>query len=309
MKEARKRQGIAEVGDEAVVQAETRKATLARQEMAEAGLKVQRERAASSKAARRTIGETLQRLVTQDEAGREAARSLVAAREAASPDDSASSPHDLASPSERRHASWSSFDAMAGSEIVPGGETLVFTGQSYGYWDIGNTWGSLVYGHEPADEYALRVQSIDGEPDYAYGAYGFNLVLQAPTATTVEVRPFMRYEYQTRLEGPTSFWGDGEAWFRWGLEMGVWQDGNPVVGFSTTQIANGSISGGAPIESWDGGYAPSDLKVGFLMEAGRPYTVTIGAWANCDSWCSPGACGKVSVDMWLKLPLVFVDPV
>lgn len=309
MKEARKRRGIVEVGDEAVVQAETRKATQARQGLAEAGLKVQRERAASSKAARRTIGETLQRLVTQDEAGREAARSLLAAREPASPDDSASSPENIASSPERRRASWSSFDATAGPEIVPGGETLIFTGQSYGYWNTEYTWGSPLYSDDPADEYAVRVQSIDGEPDYVYGAYGFNLVLQARTATTVEVRPFLRYEYQTRLEGPTSFWGDGEAWFRWGLEMGVWQDGNPVTDFSTTQISNGSISGGAPIESWDGGYAPSELKVGFLMEADRPYTVTVGAWANCDSWCSPGACGKVTVDMWLKMPLLFVDPV
>ncbi|WP_436760466.1 hypothetical protein [Streptosporangium sp. V21-05] len=302
MREARKRRGIVEVGDEAVVQAETRKAAQARQELAEAGLKVQRERAASSKAARRTIGETLQRLVTQDEAGREAARSLLAAREPASPDDSTSSP-------ERRHAARPSSDATAAPEIVPGGETLIFTGQSYEYWNTGNTWGSLVYGNDPADEYARRAQSIDGEPDYAYGAYGFSLVLEARTATTVEVRPFLRYEYQTRLEGPTSFWGDGEAWFRWGLEMGVWQDGNPVTDFSTTQISNGSISGGAPIESWDGGYAPSELKVGFLMEADRPYVVTVGAWANCDSWCSPGACGKVTVDMWLKMPLLFVDPV
>ncbi|MER5647468.1 hypothetical protein [Streptosporangium sp. NPDC002524] len=302
MKEARKRRGIVEVGDEAVVQAETRKAIQARQELAEAGLKVQRERAASSKAARRAIGETLQRLVTQDEAGREAARSLLAAREPASPDDSTSSP-------ERRHAARSSFAATAVPEIAPGGETLIFTGQSYDYWRTGNTWGSPLYSDDPADEYAVRVQSIDGEPDYAYGAYGFEIVLETRTATTVEVRPFLRYEYQTRLEGPTSFWGDGEAWFRWGLEMGVWQNGNPVADLSTTQISNGSISGGAPIESWDGGYAPSELKVGFLMEADRPYVITAGAWANCDSWCSPGACGKVTVDMWLKMPLLFVDPV
>ncbi|MGJ6966741.1 hypothetical protein ACSDR0_32990 [Streptosporangium sp. G11] len=299
MKEARKRRGIVAVDDEAVIQAETRKAIQARQDLAEAGLRAQRERAVARKAARRTIGEILQRLVNQDEAGREAARSLLAARE---PDAPVSSP-------DRRHASRSPFNAPFGAEIVPGGETQIFTGQSYGYWTTGSTWGSLAYGHDPADEYARRVQSIDGEPDYAYGAYGFNVVLQAPAATTVEVRPFLRYEYQTRLEGPTSFWGDGEAWFRWGLEMGVWQDGNPVIDFATTQISNGSISGGAPIETWDGGYAPSDLKVGFLMQADRPYVVTVGAWVNCDSWCSPGACGKVSVDMWLKLPLLFVDPV
>jgi hypothetical protein len=115
----------------------------------------------------------------------------------------------------------------------------------------------------------------------------------------------LNYEYQSHLIGPTSWLGDGEAWWKVGFFLAVWQNGEQIGGTNSVMIDSDTISGGPDRYKNDSGRMDTaTFEISVDMQNSDPYVVSIGSWLNCDSSC--GACGQAYIDSWMNMRFAFV---
>jgi hypothetical protein len=299
---------IAVVTDESVVRSEVDQVTAARSKAVGEHLQSQRARSRDRKAAQRTLAEHYRPTAPSDDA--EVERALRLLRD----EDPGGTPSYVPHPSGRRPGRiLFDYSPVHVSDYAPvgvgGTDTIIVSPQSYSYWQWGNLWYSTEFTDDPADQYTRQCKSVDGEPDLAYGEFGFHIVLRGGQYVAAEVVPWLNYEYQSVLVGPTRFWGDGEAWWKAGFFLAVWQNGEQIGDTRSILVDSDTISGGPNRYKNDSGRTDvNSFKISFDMQNAEPYVVSIGGWLNCDSSCSPGACGQAYIDLWMSLGLVFIHP-
>lgn len=140
----------------------------------------------------------------------------------------------------------------------------------------------------------------DGWPGESNGAAGIAITLRSPgTAATVQIRPFVQYDFQWEMRG-----NGGSAGGAGALDLSAWrgdQIATPVVYYwlwndnvSFFQ-SDGEISGGT---AW-----PLDYRVDLHMEADVEYVVYIGALVSCrSSGIGAGVYGMINASLrWLTV--------
>lgn len=149
-------------------------------------------------------------------------------------------------------------------------------------YDWGWNWGGI---RHAVDHTAGTYTTIgaagnvdDGWPAESNGAAGIAITLRSPgTAATVQIRPFVQYDFQWEMRG-----NGGSAGGAGALDLSAWrgdQLATPVVYY---WLWNDNVSFFQSDGQASGGTAwPLDYRVDLHMEADVDYVVNIGAFVSC----------------------------
>ena len=140
----------------------------------------------------------------------------------------------------------------------------------------------------------------DGWPGESNGAAGIAITLRSPgTAATVQIRPFVQYDFQWEMRG-----NGGSAGGAGALDLSAWRGGEIATPVVYYWLWNDNVSFFQSDGATSGGTAwPLEYRVDLHMEADVEYVVYIGAFISCRaSGFGAGVYGMINASLrWLTV--------